>query len=390
MMNVKPSMGVDNGGEESTRSRRIAFQPSFEPLSSFEPPPVLETHHVGVSKISMNSSSSQVSETIEQNSVVSKSFVWELHHVAPLPQFHPLERTAVFVPHAAPTEVSKRISEVLRERSIEASYDNEKAKVKCITSEGVDFRIRLYRGRGRFDHGIIVEVQRRFGASAVFQKDTMAILEAAQGKMLPAQPPSVLDSDSNSNSNNTLPLVVSDAEDDIDNTNVSSSLGMISKMLAHPGYDSHHLALHTLSSLTDASKMGCATARTVSNDLLRLENDNDVAAKVLSLVIDKQGEDDMFRLRSTALQIVANAFQSLNGNVPTVLKEQLRSAIIQDLLQAVSSPRTAVQAARIAECMVPEDSGNDLHNALVKALEAGIARHAALERQAQICLDKLK
>ena len=377
MMNVKPSMGIDDGGEESTRSRRVAFQPSFEPMSSFEHPSMNETEFSGVSKALVVGPLSTVPVFVPP---ASKAFVWDLRHVAPHPEFHPLERTAVFVPHSAPVEVSRRISEVLRERSIEAVYDDDKAKVKCTTAEGVDFRIRLYRGRGRFDHGIIVEVQRRFGASISFHKDTEAILEAAQG-IVP--PPPTLTSSSN------LPLV-SDVDDDYLPTDGLSSLQMVSKMLSHTGYDSHYLALQTLSSLTDASKMGASTARTVSKSLLRLESDNDVGAKVLSLVIDKQGDDDMFKLRAMAMQVTANAFQALSGNVPTILKEQMRGVLIQELRQAEDSPRTAVHAARMVEFLVPHDTGSDLHSALERALETGAARHAALQRQAQICLDKVQ
>lgn len=381
MMNVKPSEGVDEGGEESTRSRRVAFQPSFEPMPSFEPPSLQATQFAGATKASLGGTKYETTAPAKVAPPASKSFVWDLRHVAPLPEFHPLERTAVFVPHAAPFEVSKRISEVLRERSIEAFYEDEKAKVKCVTAEGVDFRIRLYRGRGRFNHGIIVEVQRRFGASNTFHKDTEAILDAAQGMVPPPPPPM---------SSSNLPLV-SDAEDDYQPADGgASSLQMVSKMLSHTGYDAHYLALQTLASLTDASKMGAATARAVSKSLLRLENDNDVAAKVLSLVIDKQGDDDMFKLRSMALQVTANAFQTLSGDVPSILKEQLRGVLIQELRQAEHSPRTAVQAARMVEFLVPQDTGSDLHSALETALETGTARHAALQRQAQICLDKLQ
>jgi hypothetical protein len=368
-MNINPR-GLDEGGEETTR--RLGFQPSFECLSSFQPPSMGETKVVGSSKsVGVSARGGKIDRTAKE--------IWKLKRVPTLPEYHPLERTAVFVPNASPSDVSIRISDVLRERSIEAFYDDEKAKVKCITAEGVDFRVRLYRGRGRFDHGIIVEVQRRFGASNTFYNDTMAILDAAEGKVPP--PPSL--------SSCNIPLV-SDGEADCEPVDGSSSLLMVSKMLSHPGYDSHYLALQTLSSLTDSSKMGAATAQSVSTELLRLDTDNDVGARVLSLVIDKQGEDDTFKLRSMALQVIANAFQAVKGKVPSMLKEQLRSVLIQELRQAETNPRTAVQAARVLEFYVPEDIGSDLHNALESALEAGAARHASLERQAQVCLDKLE
>lgn len=369
-LNINP-IGLDHSTDETTR--RIAFQPSFEPVSSFNPPCMGDTKLVVSSKSQGHSTRDG---TLTPPSA-SKG-IWKIKSVPTLPEYHPLERTAVFVPNASSSDVSMRISDVLRERSIESFYEDEKAKAKCLTTEGVDFRVRLYRGRGRFDHGIIVEVQRRFGASNTFYKDTMAILDAAQGKVPP--PPS--------QSGSTLPLV-SDVEDDFEPVDGSSSLLMVSKMLSHPGYDSHYLALQTLSSLTDASKMGAATARTVSTDLLRLDTDNEVGTKVLSLIIDKQGDDDTFKLRCIAVQVIANAFQSVNGKIPSMLKDQLRSVLIKELRQAEKNPRIAVQAARILEFFVPEDTGSDLHNALETALEVGASRYASLERQAQVCLDKL-
>lgn len=364
-------MGLDEGGEETTR--RIAFQPSFEPVSSFNPPSMGSTQFAGSLK------PAGIISTRSGKTPVAAKGTWELKGVPTLPEYHPLERTAVFVPNASPSDVSMRISDVLRERSIEAFYEDEKAKVKCITTEGVDFRVRLYRGRSRFDHGIIVEVQRRFGASNNFYNDTMAILDAAEGKVPPPPPLS----------GSNMPLV-SDGEDDSESVDGSSSLLMVSKMLSHPGYDSHYLALQTLSSLTDASKMGAGTARNVSTELLRLDTDNDVGGKVLSLVIDKKGDDDIFKLRSMALQVIANAFQTVKGEVPSILKDQLRSVLIQELREAEKNPRIAVQAARVVEFFLPEDTGSDLHNALETALEAGTARHASLQRQTQVCLDKLR
>lgn len=363
-VNINP-IGLDHGGEETTR--RLAFQPSFESVFAFQPRGVGETQVAGFSK-------SQGVASIGGLTPASKG-IWKLETVPTLPEYHPLERTAVFVPNASPLDVSMRISNVLRERSIEALYENEKAKAKCTTAEGVDFRVRLYRGRGRFDHGIIVEVQRRFGTSITFYHDTKAILDAAEGKN--PLPPLMSDS--------YIPMV---SEDDV-GVDGASTLLMVSKMLRHPGYDSQFLALQTLSSLTDCSKMGVATARCISTELVRMDVDNEVGTKVLSLIIDKYGDDDTFKLRSLALLTVANAFQTLEGKVPSMLQDQLRSVLIQELRQAKANPRVAVQAARILEFSVANDPGSDLHSALGTALEAGASRYAALERQAQVCLNKL-
>ena len=67
-------------------------------------------------------------------------------------------------------------------------YDNSKAKASCISSDVVDFRVRLYRGKGKFSHRIIVEIQRREGLSYSYQFDVIVILDAAEGKMTHAMP----------------------------------------------------------------------------------------------------------------------------------------------------------------------------------------------------------
>jgi hypothetical protein len=132
------------------------------------------------------------------------------------------------------------------------------------------------RSRGRYHHGVIVEVQRRFGISNSIYNDTMAILNAAEGKDVPSHQMML------SSSTVNILLVVPDFEDEAESPiDGKSSLHMISTML---GYDSHFLALQTLSSLTDASKIGDSTARIASTELFRLDYDNEVGAKILSLI----------------------------------------------------------------------------------------------------------
>jgi hypothetical protein len=384
--NVMPDnvcLTMDDGGEEVTRRVGAAsFQPSFEPMTSFEPPSLSrfgqpDMSNPGASSIATLPGKSQVKPNERVRARPSDEGRWNLVDVPTLPQFHPLERTAVLVPHATSSEVSTRISDVLRDRSIEAFYEDEKAKVKCTTPDGVNFRVRLYRGRGEFNHGIIVEVQRRFGVSMNFHSDTNAILDAAQGKVPPPPPSSI---------SGNLPLV-SDSEDDFE-TDGTSSLAMVSTMLKHPGYDSQYLALQTLSSLTNSSKMGASTARKVSLELLK--PDNEVGSKVLALVVDKKEEDYMFNLQVLAMSVLANAIQAVNGVVSDFVRENLRPVLLEALRHAESNPRSAQMAARCVEFLMDGDHDiGELHEVLETALESGKARHAGLMRQAQVCLDKI-
>jgi len=54
---------------------------------------------------------------------------WNLQIVPTLPEFYTLERTAVFVADTSGETIASRIAKVLRERSIETSYDDAKGQM---------------------------------------------------------------------------------------------------------------------------------------------------------------------------------------------------------------------------------------------------------------------
>ena len=378
-MNINPNIGINHDvGDEVTR-RVGVFEPSFESISSFQP-------------LMASIVDSQINTVQKKEAVVApfpsvhrfatpKCGIWRLDSIPSLPDFYPLERTSVFVPNVLnPSDVSIRISDALRERSIDAIYDNVKAKAQCTTMEGVEFRVRLYSGRGEYNHGIIVEVQRRFGTSNSFHSDATAILDAAKGNDLQRD----LSPTTHSASSN-LPLVEDNSGSSVES---SSSLALIAKMFSNEERDVHFLALQTLTSMTDIAKIGRNTARSVAEQLFVFDNDHVVDAKILSLIIDKQDDYDIFKLRTMALAIVANCFEAVEGRIPTMLKEQLRRPLLHELRSAQENPRNAVHAARILYFYVPQDNGSDVHSALEVAHEVGAQRNALLEHHVQMCLDK--
>jgi hypothetical protein len=137
------------------------------------------------------------------------------------------------------------VSDLLWERLIKATYNNEKSKVTCLTTEGVDFQIWLYWWHNQYSHGIIVEVQRWFGSSLHFYSNTNAILDAA--KAMPLSPSMTALTDHE------------DDDEDIPLPSGSSSLMMVSKMFSLPGFDAQYLGLQTLSSLVDSERMSLST-----------------------------------------------------------------------------------------------------------------------------------
>jgi hypothetical protein len=104
-----------------------------------------------------------------------------------LPSDFMLERTHREIHGCGPCIVASRISDALRELSIEAEYDNEKAKAKCRTPDFVTFRIRLYAG-GESGSPVIVELQKRTGQSVSYMQSCRAILGAAEGIIIADQP----------------------------------------------------------------------------------------------------------------------------------------------------------------------------------------------------------
>jgi hypothetical protein len=401
-----PTMGgheVNTGGrggdDYDDTSRRV--QHAFNPSPMIHTAPVVQPK-LPSTRLAPTPLYQPQQQQQQQQREPAPAFRWRLSDIPTLAEYHRVERTAVLVDYAAenPSLVTGRISDVLRDRSIEAEYDNDKAKVKCMTPDGVDFRIRLYRGRGQYSHGIIVEVQRRFGTSINFLAETRAILDAAQGH-IPSPPPLL----SNVSAGNTAPLpMVTETEDDYIEPppTGAASLEMVNKMLQHQTPDTHYLALQTLLSLTDMNKMGLGTARGVSAELLR--PDNETGARLFAFMSNKSSAEassssssssqqefqDVFHLRVMALTVLANAVQATRGHMDAGVLEQIRPVLIQELKTADSNPRSAQIAARCFEYLRLVSSADmELRSALETARKAGEVRHVGLMHQAQLCLDAM-
>jgi hypothetical protein len=361
MTHVDPQYCRGDGSDETTR--RAAFVPCFEPSLSAAAPAA--------------SIQSKASPT-PQITASTSSLVWKFTDIPTLPDFCPLESTAVLVTNVTPESLSARITDILRKLSIESEYRS--SKVKCLTNDGVEFRIFLYRGKGRFSDGFIVEVQRRWGFSRNFGAICKSILQAVKEQTFDEEGPATHCP--------MLPLPTPVADEDVYIPDVTGSLEMVSKMWSLPGYEAETLALNTLSSLTDASKMGRTTARAISHKLLTDEN-HPVASKVLGLVLDSHRSDsDENQGRAMAMTVLANAMEAAPDSIPVVLKELLHDVILQELRVSEQRPRMATQAARMA-ALYEDETTTEWFDALESALQVGKTRYADLERWSQFCLDKL-
>jgi hypothetical protein len=374
---VKKNM--DEESNETATTRRIAGRGAPAPsFGGMQGNTAFASPQLGTPGPTLMTAS--VKAQVQTQSQVKKS-LWGLTSVPTLPEFHPLERTATFIPNTPPSNIAGRIANVLRDRSIEATFDDDKAKITCTTLEGVDFRVRLYRGRAQFSHGIIVEVQRRFGAGLNFHGDTTAILDAAEGRK--------------TTQNISFARKLPEVSDDEDHEDMppppsgASSLAMVSKMLQIPGFDGQYLGLQTLSTLVDADRMTPESARRVSQELLRA--DSEVGASVFSYIMNRKIDDESYReLRVMSLNILASSMKA-SSIVPEFVRVPLRSVLLQDIKEAEQHSRAACFALGSMKYFVKGDEDvMELNEIFDIALAVGEQRHKHLASMAQTCIAAIR
>ena len=412
-------IGLDGPHSRMTGTRRPTRP------SGTAPPPKLSLMQFDPSQLSDPSASTSQSLPIGH---------WNLRDadVRTLPEFHPLDRAAVFVPNCPDASVvAGRISSVLRARSISTEYTNSKAKAKCVTADDVEFRVRLYRGKKHFAHGVIVEVQRRYGFCPAYAQDVAAILDAAEGKNLPLPRQSA----GSGTPPPPLPSLVTDEECNAasaDSDSESSSLESIpiaSAMLADATrVDRQSMGLRGLASLTDSYRIGATTATRASAEIVAGSTPAAASARdaILALVLNtnvnpspvdaspKSSKDRLSgaeigpdadtaaaaHLRTLALSVLSNVLTNLSGtpelvSLRPVLSQAVLPALLSDLKSAATHPRRADLAAR---CLLPvvetfdadyveaELIGNGAYELLVQAQSVGEVRYDSLREGSTECL----
>jgi len=351
---------------------------------------------------------------------------WCVRTAPTLPSFYPLEKSAVFIPQASPSVLSSRISSVLKERSIITTFDNKNAKVDCISTANVEFRIRLYRGRGEYKHGIIVEVQRRSGFNLSYMHDVYAILDAAEGKQ-----------DYNGEGNKSgvcYPTSnysdvggdTTDSDEDLDtleNTGGLTSLRVISDILCPPlqedGGDDQEVkveardfALSSLASLTSTASMGHSASK-FSNELLADEAYADLRQAVFSNVgpsratsshaqdpQDSLAQNTPQRSSLKCLEVLSNVTSSLKKGSSSLVNllfhndDEILLKLIVNIENAKINPRAADLSCVVLKnvevvVLSPYNKGR-LSTALTDARLYGEECYLDLEIHAQQCLDLLE
>ena len=290
----------------------------------------------------------------------------------------------MFAPQATAPILAARVPAALQARSIVSNFDAKNAKVDCVSKAHVEFRVRLYRGRGEYSHGLIVEVQRRMGFDLSYSQDVFAILDAAEGKAN-AQDFSI---------GMTTPIYYEGTEtecgcssddddedmDSLENTAGFTSLRVISDVLCPEDEDKitvegRDFALASLASLTSLERMG-QTAVVISNELLTSETRADLRHAVFSNIgIAPSLQDDCHvphRVMCQSLEVLKNvAICAQNPSRLADFLSQDNNGILNKLIENIESAHLNPRAADLS-CVVLKS----IQDSSQTALEV-ICRHHA-------------
>lgn len=296
-----------------------------------------------------------------------------------LPPFYHLLQTSISIPNGSALLISKRIKQILRQRSIVASYQS-RAKADCTTKNNVNFRLRLYRGRGDDITSIIVEIQRREGFDLMFPKDVFAIFDAAEGKAADPMLNEVLN--------------FQDPDDYAENY-TDIALDKISEILCpDEGITTakgREITLPVLNSLTNLNKTG-RTAILVSRDLLHAEKFTRLRDLILSYA-SLTGNYTLSiaqynRVKLLSLEILANAASCTRDSEGAFsFRKSLLLHLISLVEDASADPRAADLACLILSnsdiSSLDEEEITRLKSALNNARSYGAKVHADLEEHSR-------
>jgi len=293
-------------------------------------------------------------------------------------------------------EVSARISECLRTRSIQAEYDvnHTAAEAVCTTKNGVHFNIRLFAG----DKGtVIVHVHRMQGCGFSFRDDCSAILDAAENVVRDRVedrsfiPPSIRDS---------KPLESKVLEESVANSAIH---------LESEKREMQVFALQHIAGMTDPKTSSETTASEVSKIIMK--NPEGVRKSLAILLIngslndqtserysDKQSTQEMRNLGLTILSNIMMAI-SRDGVLDYILQGKAESAfftndlmptLLNDVRDFEIHPHSACLAAKSLSILFKHSSSarkrciniDGCLAILENAVKYGAKKHASLQEEA--------
>jgi len=326
---------------------------------------------------------------------------WVVTKLKNLNQDIPLERSSCFIHDVDSSIISSRICECLRIQSVHAKYDNVKAKAMCQSKDFVSFHINLF---AESNDCVAVEIQRRNGASASFNRLCKTILSAAQGKS--RRVPSVRPSLANLMCLRDVCNVPEDCSRFVEDEDaVTKSLQTVRDLFDR---NTQRLALELLVSLTDPQQSSSKTAQLVSNIILT--NPSDTHQSLLHLhnyIIRSEIETNKKeQTQSLGLSILSNIMSTAldHSTLHDVIYQKedwfvkiLFPSLMDHIGSAQSSPRCAYLASKCLTSLLKCSpvARNCAHDSCCiqnfeLAKQVGSASYCCLEEEMNTILPLLK
>lgn len=321
-----------------------------------------------------------------------------------VPLDFPLERTHREIAEDA-TEVAKRITNVLRELSIETEFDDKKGKAKCTTNDYVCFRIRLY-AADETRQPVIVEIQRRTGPASSFMRSCRLILDGAEGCLSTTLKQHIAPSSFPKKPLGSLKCLQS--VELTEPPTVDPTENVLS-MLRSNKLDTNVLGLENLCFLTDLLKTNRSDAVRASKSALLSE---DVREEIHALaerdVFVSDNEDHSLlsdKLRHLSLRVMANSLSVCQQDgclsadvrnqkwftehlIPSLLDElNLAATSSNNAFQAACSVLSLVSCSDQAKAVVIDNGGIAI---LERAHQFALQRHDLLAGETLRCLEIIR
>jgi len=312
---------------------------------------------------------------------------WDVLKAQPKP-FYPLERVEEISDTSR--NISLRICDSLRVRSVQAEFEGSQAK--CKTSGFLSYVINLYAGS---HESTIVEVMRQKGCGFAFRKEREAILNAANGKGgdAPSKLPSTMKIPDDL-LKQYQPPTKKDHEDTLDRA---------SEQLHSKRRDVLLFTLQNLSAMTTHDKVNQKSAQDLAHLIMTSPiNIRDTIAQVL-ITCSHEDDSTSEQILNACLTIFSNSMTLLsNGDtLQSTLDEEKSFTVtmipsLVSIVNKLSCPHNACLALLCLRLMLKNsiDARNKMtaeaHSVVKNAELFGNQRHLKMAKEAKIALDELK
>jgi hypothetical protein len=170
-------------GRNYYQSETLSMHSMFRSVSMMETPTISfenASHSSNSNSCKFPSRKSKSSPSAIDPDVADTSVpLWTIEHLQALPIYYPLEKTAITLRPSSIHQITDRISQFMKGKSISSIYHNQAGRVDCMTSNLLHFSVQLWKGKsGREDASmagpscseVIVEIQRRQGCCIEMQR----------------------------------------------------------------------------------------------------------------------------------------------------------------------------------------------------------------------------